>query len=561
MYKLIFLFFFFSINLFAQINFTLFHTNDLHSHLEGVKIYDPKTDKTHKVGGYDKLAHAIKKIRRERSNQIVIGIDAGDFFSGTIFSSLAPSLEKDFPEFDFFNDLKFDVVGLGNHEFDSRNIGLERMFTKIAALKSTTAMISSNLKIKDVNSPLFPFVGNKSLIKNYLVKEYNTPQGKINILFLAVVGPDACLVSKGTRGDISFVGFNDDRSKIKISELIDHLNELVSAIQSKEKIDLVVLSMHGGGNEAKKILENVPAINILIAGHTHDKEFYEINGRYLSQTGSYGMFLGLMDFSFDKNTNKLKLLNPKSLLISIEDEKESDRPWKKKIEQYKKKSLNIMGENINNSDKIVFKSCQTLEHKTELFNPLGIELSSRILSEMNKDKLEVDFYFTTLGLIRDSLIKGKEYTVPDIFEFVSIGFDQKLVPGIETVVTYLTTEEVIRLINFLEVYSHISGNVTPAFSSNLTYRLNKYGIPFLNRIKDVSLNGKKIGQYNRLIKVGTNKFVLDNISLVKSSTYGLIKIEPKNAMGVIDYNYELHSKEYKFLTRSFSSKTGSICTP
>jgi len=114
----------------TEIPFTVYHTNDLHSHLDGVAVRT--TDGYEKRGGFARLTTLINSLRTEKSkkNEIIMGVDAGDFFAGTIYAGLALGPSKSFPELQFFLENKFDVVTLGNHEFDAHNKGLEILFGK-----------------------------------------------------------------------------------------------------------------------------------------------------------------------------------------------------------------------------------------------------------------------------------------------------------------------------------------------------------------------------------------------------------------------------------------------
>ena len=218
--------------------FSIYHTNDLHSHFDGVKYSSNYSEGFIKKGGFDRLATAIDNVRVDKTNkgEIVIGVDAGDFFAGTLFSALAPNNNsKSFPEYEFLSGNKFDVVTLGNHEFDASNIGLERMFSKAQALPNGATFIASNLYLKNKQSKLAAFVGNNSLIKSYIIKDFKSERGNLRVAFLGVLGFDACLVSKATRGDVGFVGFNDDKSKADSSALIDLLNPMIKELREKIK--------------------------------------------------------------------------------------------------------------------------------------------------------------------------------------------------------------------------------------------------------------------------------------------------------------------------------------
>jgi len=531
-----------------DIPFSIYHTNDLHSHFDGVKHSSANSEGFIKRGGFDRLATAINNVRTDKKSkgEIVIGVDAGDFFAGTIFSALGPTdRSPSFPEYEFLSKQSFDVVTLGNHEFDATNLGLERMFDKASKLANGATFVASNLYLKNKDSKLASFIGNNSLIKSYVIKDFKSEQGSLRVAFLGVLGYDACLVSKATRGDVGFVGFKDEKSKSDPSALISLLNPMIKMLREKNQVQVVVISMHGGGEEVEDFAKKLKGVDVIIAGHTHEVQFSTTNGIIISQTGSYGENLGLLEMKFDTETKKVSLMNPnKKPFIQIDETIPSDTVWMERIDKWRNEASKLTGNNKDNPQDIIFTPKQDYVRESKVQNPFGVFVTSILLDEMNKHEASADFYFTSMSLIRGSLYKGVPYNRTDLFELLSIGFDKSLAPGVNTVTFYLTVKEVKTLVNFLEMYSHVSKNFAPAFSKNLSFGISKYGVPFVNRIKDLSLNGKKIDDYDRLIKVATNQYVIDNLSTVSASTYGLINVDPKNEKGESIRTYPQYPKEY-----------------
>ena len=92
--------------------FTLFHTNDLHSHFEGTgpdRYFTAlRGDGDPVQGHYARLAFMIKKLTDEKKSEKepYLLMDAGDFFSGTLFHTLAPRKDVGIaPELEFFESL------------------------------------------------------------------------------------------------------------------------------------------------------------------------------------------------------------------------------------------------------------------------------------------------------------------------------------------------------------------------------------------------------------------------------------------------------------------------
>src|SRR5947208_2228983 len=95
---------------------TILHTNDTHSQLEPF----PPGTRNAGMGGVARRATYVKRVRQENPNTLLL--DSGDFFQGT-------------PYFNFYHGevevkamsaVGYDVVNIGNHDFDEGVEGLTR---------------------------------------------------------------------------------------------------------------------------------------------------------------------------------------------------------------------------------------------------------------------------------------------------------------------------------------------------------------------------------------------------------------------------------------------------
>ena len=539
-----------------SIPFTIFHTNDLHSHFDGIKV--PIGKSYEKRGGFARMTTLIKDLREKKKNEIVLGVDAGDFFAGTIFSGIALSNDPQFPEYQFFKDNQYDLLTIGNHEFDAQNTGLEIMLKKAEPNANSFPFIATNLYVTH-GSTLKKFLGDDKLIRSYAIKEVKSPKGTIRFGFLGILGPDGCLVSRSTRGDVHFLGFNDDKSKVEFDELVKLLNDKIDDLKNHKKVDVVILTMHGGGEESHKLALQLRGLDILISGHTHKQEFAIVNNVIINQTGSYGENLGLLEFSFDTKLKKVKLSNPdNSHVITVSEKIAEDPIWKKRINLWREKSFKIMKE-TSNPNEIVFTPKKSYVRSSKIPNPMGELVTKAALTELNS-KLsptdKADIYITSMGLVRTSFHQNIPYTRAEIFEAVSIGYDETNAPGVDVSSFYLTPNELKLIVNFMEIYSHISTSFSPAISPNLSFKVRKWGIPFINRIYDLKLNGVEVTDLKRNIHVATNKFVVLNIETVKKISRGWIDLIPKNKKGEGMTNYPVHPKEYILLINHFLKNPG-----
>lgn len=536
----------------SLIPFTVFHSNDLHSHLDGVKV--PSGESYEKRGGFARITTAISDIRKQKKNEIVIGVDAGDFFSGTIFTAIGLSKEKDFPEYQFFIENKYDLLTLGNHEFDPMNDGLDLILKKANENPHQIPLVASNLYVNH-DSPLRKYVGDNALIRPYMIKEFKSPKGSLKVGFLGVLGPDGCLVSRSTRGDVHFIGFDDNNSKEHLGDLADHLNKTIYEMRSRFKVDVVILSMHGGGKEAYSLAEKLKGLDILIAGHTHKQEFAIVHGTVVNQTGAYGENLGYLEFNFDPTSKKILLKDPKANhVITITDKIAEEKSWKTRIDNWRTKSFSLMGEKTSPTE-VIFTPKRSYIKSSAIPNPMGELITSSIFAQLNSSlppsEDKIDVYLTSMGLVRTSFYKNTPYTRAEIFEAVAIGYDKTKQPGIEVVSFYLSPKEVKTVLSFMEIYRFVSTSFSPAISPNLSFKIRKWGIPFINRIYDLKLGGVPLSDVNRPIKVATNRYIIDNIETVKKITRGWIDLTPKTKAGEPVVLYPVHPKEYQLLIEHF----------
>ncbi|UCB56023.1 MAG: 5'-nucleotidase C-terminal domain-containing protein [Thiotrichales bacterium] len=100
----------------------------------------------------------------------------------------------------------------------------------------------------------------------------------------------------------------------------DDMIELVEGIREDEKPDAIVLLSHNGMDVDIKMAERVPGLNAVFGGHTHDGvpkpvkvKNVEGNQCLVTNAGSNGKFLGVMDFDIDGG--KIKSMNYEMLPI------------------------------------------------------------------------------------------------------------------------------------------------------------------------------------------------------------------------------------------------------
>jgi len=266
---------------------TILHTNDIHAHDM------PFMDRGKTIGGVAKIAELIESIRKEHNNVLVV--DAGDFFQGTpMFQRYSGAVE-----IELLNKIGYDVVELGNHEFDR---GAKYLAQHLKQAKFP--VLASNL-----DCSALPAL--QSIVKPGLVKTINGER----VAFIGVITPD--LAQKALNLDGVKVIAPDGDWLAPIRDQINYYEQ--------QGINKIIIVSHCGVELDKELAEKCPQVDVVIGGHSHTRlakpVWIEHSGGTVTaivQTGCYGRALGDMEIAFDKQGHVLQQ-ETKYHLISVND--------------------------------------------------------------------------------------------------------------------------------------------------------------------------------------------------------------------------------------------------
>jgi len=255
---------------YSQPSFTLIHTNDTHSQIEPCfsKIW------TNNVGGVIRRYAAIQEIRKSEPHLLLL--DAGDFLQGTpYFNYFGGEVE-----IHLMNMMGYDVVALGNHEFDNGSAALAKKLKK-----ACFTVVCANY-----------IFHNKNLSK--IVKPYTTIT--VDGIKVGIFGLLTNLQELTSPTTFKEVTFFDPIGKAK---------EVVSILKNKYQCDLIICLSHLGIDATRtgvndiQLAEQVGEIDIIIGGHTHKylETPYVVNNVQILQAGSAGAYLGKMKISRSTN--------------------------------------------------------------------------------------------------------------------------------------------------------------------------------------------------------------------------------------------------------------------
>src|SRR5215213_2221584 len=256
---------------------TILHTNDQHSQIDPL----PANDRNAGKGGVARRATLVKRIRAENPNTLLL--DAGDAFQGTPYFNLY----RGEVEYKAMTAVGYDVVTLGNHDFDN---GVEALAEAMKHAKFE--FVSANY---DVRGTVL-----EDRVKPYVVREL----GGVRI---GVFGLGVKL--EGLNPPDSFKG-------VKYYDPVKVALGAVRLLRERERCVMVVCASHLGyypnpkGDEVgdSQVASEVDGIDFIASGHTHTFMRQPVAVKQPSgantivfQVGKSGIYLGRVDFTVRSN--------------------------------------------------------------------------------------------------------------------------------------------------------------------------------------------------------------------------------------------------------------------
>jgi 2',3'-cyclic-nucleotide 2'-phosphodiesterase / 3'-nucleotidase len=279
----------------AELKITLLGTTDLHGNLFPYDYYTAEPA----ARGLAKIATLIAAARAESPNNLLI--DCGDVIQGTPLEAVyqekgGPGLKHD-PMMLAMNAIGYDAMVVGNHEF---NFGLKNLAK--ARSDAHFPWISSN--ILDGDLPFAP----------YLLK---TVAG----VKIAVIGVTTPLIPDW-EAEEHYRGYRFEPG-------VEAVKRTVAELRAHEHTDIVIVAAHAGldrdnagdsrENMVRQIATDVPGIDAIVFGHTHQQlASLQIGNVLLMQPKNWGMSLGRMDFVLESGeSGGWKIASKSSRLIPV----------------------------------------------------------------------------------------------------------------------------------------------------------------------------------------------------------------------------------------------------
>ena len=349
---------------------TILHTNDHHGR------FWPNKDGEWGLAARATLINQLREqVKADGGHSLLI--DAGDINTGVPQSDLQDAE----PDFRGMALLGYDVMAVGNHEFDKP---LQTIFKQREW--GGFPFISANIFYKNTKKTVFP---------THFKKQFDD----LNITIMGLTTEDTPVKSnpKNTEG-------------LVFKPAVEVAKRLVPKLRPKADVLIALTHMGHYPNETHgadapgdvTLARQVPGIDLIVGGHTQ-KPLFEPdiqNGAIIVQAYEWGKYVGRVDLEFLDGKVTLKKyelipVNHKDSPVKIE----ADAYVQEVLRPYKEKGDASLLVELGSSDtEFVGKREVVRFQETNLGN---------LVSAAYKHKFKADIAITNSGGLRDSIYPGK----------------------------------------------------------------------------------------------------------------------------------------------------------
>ena len=306
----------------GPVHVSLIALNDLHGNIQppsgSVTMPDAANPAGTRVaaGGAAWLSTLVGELRgRNPGNTLLVG--AGDLVGA---SPLASALFHDEPTIEVLNQIGLDVSSVGNHEFDKGRDELLRLqqggcHPRSADGRSGVVGVDTCMNGGAFGGARFQYLAanvldrssGKTLFPATAMREVGGV--KIGFIGLTLRATPSVVTPAGVAG-LQFLGE------------VATVNRLAPQLRAQGAAAVVVLLHQGGQTSARTVQDKScpdfsgpvldlvdhfdSAVDVVVSGHTHQEYFCQRpNGMLVTQTGSYGRMLTLIDLQIDPQARRV----------------------------------------------------------------------------------------------------------------------------------------------------------------------------------------------------------------------------------------------------------------
>ncbi|KAL1610789.1 hypothetical protein SLS60_002460 [Paraconiothyrium brasiliense] len=418
-----------------------FHINDVHAHLD--EFSSSGTDCTNPArgcyGGYSRVKHVIDTQRPNHNDSLWLNV--GDEFQGTLFYSYYRG-EK---IAETMNQLGFDAMTLGNHEFDGGDEELGAFLQNLTNIPIISANIHSTNEVL-----------------NKTIKPYHIFWDK-GLALIGVTTEDTASISNPGNGTT-------------FSSAVEAVQNAIDEIKATTNITRIAAITHIGYDKDQELAAQTSGLQLIMGGHSHT-----LLGNMTGAEGSYptittnkdgdevfivtayrwGEYVGYIDVTYDEAG---KILAYHGAPIHLTNTTKQDEglqaqidAWRGPFEEFAKEVLGVSNVELDQT------TCQQKECL------LGDFMADAMYFYRKDAGEDVDFAIINAGGIRATIdagdiTRGEVLTSfpfgNSIVELTISGADlRKVLEGIVSGVSQTNGEEVT---SFLQISSSLRITYDPS---------------------------------------------------------------------------------------------------
>jgi len=521
---------------------TIMHTNDMHSHLLGYGPngeYTPLTtadDDT--VGGLARIAGKINDIRANRDPNMTLLVDGGDFMMGSAFVFLGGAAELQ-----VMDAMGYDVVTLGNHEFDWTCDGTAAILSNIQTFSLGLQVVASSLIFDPVDpgDDLLKGLYDLGVIQPYIIKSV----GGRNVGFFGLMGDNAAAVAPLAH-------------PLDFEVPAVAAQAMVTALQGAGA-EIIVCISHAGLAEDTALAGAVSGIDVIISGHTHEKTPdtgpITVGTTLIVQAGGYTRNLGVLDL--DISSLPPSLVN--YALVPIDDYiapevgggyVAGDSGIDTLVGNLKTAVNGVLAPLGLAFDDVVAETAFDLTAEDGEESGLGnlVTDAMRWMVDQVETGETVDVAIESNGVIRDNILAGastdQNIAFSDAFRALPLGTGLDGAVGYPMLSFYLYGADIKKALELIVIAYPMMGGDYWLNVSGLKYEYNPDGIPLLS-VKKILIGDEDSGYVPieawSLYKIAVNFYVaqfIDGVPALIDDLLGipgvgnLLRIVPRDASGV-----------------------------
>ncbi|HMB68002.1 MAG TPA: bifunctional UDP-sugar hydrolase/5'-nucleotidase [bacterium] len=390
------------------VRLTVMHTNDIHGGIGPSDATYMNREFPPRIGGAASMITVLQRVRQEAEarGQAFLLMDSGDTFQGTPIGTLT----KGRAVIDFMNRAHYDVLALGNHDFDEGKENCQDLVKR-----ANFPVLAANLLSEETGRTA-------EWVEPWIVRDF----GDFKVGIVGVITPETENMS-----------FPANVAGLDFAPMAPIVEEAVAELRAQD-VDVILAVGHVGipydpeeymrrveadgwpdDNEprsnAMDVAHAVPGLDAFFCGHIH-KGFDQAwtvpdTHTLLFQTYGRGSGAGIVTLTIDTDTNQIlghEFWSARGYLVTFfEDEFWPDQGERDLVAEETAKAEEGM-------DTVIARVADNFT-RGDPDTPLGNAVCEAMLEETG-----ADFAFTNLGGLRADLLAGP-VTRRDVFQVLPFG--------------------------------------------------------------------------------------------------------------------------------------------